>query len=80
MNNTLSSLGKLNWGDLIKTIVITIVALVINWLLVQIVNVHFVSDPATNQGIIGTISFILSYISKQLATDKQGNILGIGSK
>jgi len=80
MNNTLSSLGKLKWADIGKTILLTVLTLFFNWLLNNIASVEFSSDPVVNQGIIGTVSFVISYLLKQLGTDENGRILGIGKK
>lgn len=80
MNNFMSSLGRLNWRDLGKTVLITVIALFLNWLNTNLLNIQFSNDPVTNQGIVGTVSFAIAYILKQLGTDNQGNVLGIGSK
>lgn len=80
MNKTLSDIKRLNWFDLLKTVILTVLAIVINWLLKNVADIQFSADPSVNQGVVGTISFVLSYLLKQLATDDKGSILGIGAK
>jgi hypothetical protein len=72
----MSSLGKLNWRDALKTLILLILTYILNWISVNLINVQFVQDPVVNQGIIGMISFGLSYFIKQLGTDNKGKLLG----
>jgi len=75
-----SGIGELGWRDLFNTIILSVSTLVLNWLAVQVGQIHFTADPVVNQGIIGMLSFVISYLLKNLGTDKSGNFLGVGVK
>ena len=75
-----SSLGKLNWLDLVKTVVLLCLVVIFKFLLVNLAQIHFANDPATNDGIINIVSLILGYLIKNLSTDSQGVPLGSADK
>ncbi len=72
MKNT--KLFNLGWEDLIKGAIVAVLSSVLTVVITQLQN----GSIDWNQ--VGTIALVatLSYILKQLGTDEEGKVLGIG--
>lgn len=71
-----STLGLLNWKDALKGLVMAVLSAVLTIVITEI------QAGQIDWNKVGTVALIttLSYILKQIGTDSQGNVLGIGSK
>jgi len=72
-----TQIGNLNLGDWLKGLVMAVITAVLT-LVYQLLT----SSQAIDYKQIGIVALTaaLAYILKQLGSDEQGNILGVGSK
>jgi ABC-type uncharacterized transport system permease subunit len=73
----MSGIFKLGWADLLKGLLVAVLAAVFAGLLAYVAKVQFSGDPALNALMVTSLSTLLGYLLKNLATDSQGNILAL---
>ena len=73
----MSSFFSLNWKDIGKGIAMAVLTPIVGYILQVLTAGNFAIDP--QKILILAATGFCAYVLKQLGTDSQGNLLGIGS-
>lgn len=78
--NKPSKFGKINLLDIGKGVLLVSLTASLQYLLDNVMSIHFVDNVFANQGIIFNVSLICAYLLKQLGSDSKGVPLGGADK
>lgn len=75
-----SKFGQINLIDILKGLLLVSTTAALQFLLDNVMSIHFVDNQLINQGIIFNISVTAAYLLKQLVSDSNSIPLGGADK
>lgn len=75
-----SKFGQINLMDILKGLLLVSTTAALQFLLDNVMSIHFVDNLLINQGIIFNISVTAAYLLKQLVSDSNSIPLGDADK
>lgn len=75
-----SKFGQINLMDILKGLLLVSTTAALQFLLDNVMSIHFVDNLLINQGIIFNISVTAAYLLKQLVSDSNSIPLGEADK